>query len=264
MIARKTYRELWPMLLVYVCIMEILLLPAIVLWPDLQLIAKNLGPVLTLTKFLSSSIFKDVIESVTNYGDYYALQVFFKGVNICGSAAAVVIGTGLIARERENHTLEFLMTRPISPSRILIEKYLVAAVGLVLPIFIVAWSGIPLSAWLVDEPISFVGITFAAIHSSIFVLCILTMTTLFSVIFRLQSYTAAVSGVFIVSQATLFFIQTARQFSIFQLSDIDVYAPILSGDQSFTQVCLWPEIWMVSSILVVYLVADRLMQRIRP
>ena len=112
MIARKTYRELWPMVLVYFCIMEIILLPAIVLWPDLQLIAKKLGPILWSTKFLSSSVFKDVLAAVGDYSDYYALQVFFKGVNICGSAAAVVVGTGLIARERESHTLEFLMTRP--------------------------------------------------------------------------------------------------------------------------------------------------------
>ena len=45
MIAKKTFREIWPMLLIYTVVMEIILLPAIVLWPDLKFISDQLGPI---------------------------------------------------------------------------------------------------------------------------------------------------------------------------------------------------------------------------
>lgn len=262
MIVKKTWRELWPMFLIYLVVMELLLLPAIILWPDLKIIGDRLGPILSLTKILGKSVFTDVIQAVGNYGDYYALQAYFKGANICGAAAAVLVGTGLIARERESLTLEFLVTRPISRSRILFEKFAIAAIGLTIPVFLVTWSGIPLSAWLVDEELHFLAVTLAAWHNSIFIVCMLALTTLCSVIFRLQAHVAAVAGVIIVSQVTLFFIQTARKFSLYQLSDIDVYAPIIDGEVGFRELFMTMEIWMISAIAVLYLISDRLLRRI--
>jgi ABC-type transport system involved in multi-copper enzyme maturation permease subunit len=261
-IARKTFQELWPIFVIYLLVMEIILLPAIVLWPDLKIIGDQLGPILGLTKILGKSVFSDVIQAVGDYDDYYALQAFFKGANVCGAAAAVLVGTGLIAKERENHTLEFLMTRPISSSRILFEKFTVATIGLTVPIFLVTWSGIPLSAWFVQEELHFVEVTLAAWHSSIFIVCMLALTTLCSVIFRLQGHTAAIAGVFIVSQVTLFFVQTVRKFSLFQLSDIDVYAPVLSGELGFIDLLTWLELWMFGTIILLYLISDRLLRRI--
>ena len=46
MILRKTYRELWPLILIYFASMAIILLPAIALWPDLEAVGKKLGPLL--------------------------------------------------------------------------------------------------------------------------------------------------------------------------------------------------------------------------
>ena len=264
MIVRKTCRELWPMFLIYLLSMEIILVPAIVLWPDLKEVGDKLGFALVITiKAMNKSVFRDVLQAVQDYGDYYALQAFFKGVNVCSAAAAVLVGTGLISRERENHTLEFLMTRPISPSRILFEKFTVASVGTVIPIFLVAWSGIPLSSWLVGESLPFGGVTLAAWHSSIFVLGILAVTTLCSVIFRLQAHTATVAGIFVVANTTLFFIQTAREYSLFQLSDIDVYAPAIAGERSASELFLSMQIWMIGSIVILYLITDRLIRRIQ-
>jgi ABC-type transport system involved in multi-copper enzyme maturation permease subunit len=262
MIARKTIRELWPMFLIYLLVMELLLLPAIILWPDLKIIGDKLGPILSFTKFLGKSVFSDVIQAVGDYSDYFALQAFFKGANICGAAAAVLVGTGLIARERESLTLEFLMARPISTSRILFEKFSIATIGLTVPVFLVTWSGIPLSAWLVDEELTFVAVTIAAWHNSLFIVCMLALTTLCSVVFRLQAHVAAVAGVFIVSQVTLFFIQTARKFSLFQLSDIDVYAPILHSEVGLEVLLESMELWMLGAIFVLYFISDRLLRRI--
>jgi ABC-type transport system involved in multi-copper enzyme maturation permease subunit len=262
MIARKTANELWPMTLVYLVVMQIILIPAIALWPDINVIGQKIKPFLGLTKILKEGFFREIIESTATYSDYYALQAFFKGANICGAAAAVLMGTGLIARERESRTLEFLLSRPVSASRILFEKFATAAVGVTVPIFLVGWSGIPLSAWLIDETLSFTAITLAALHCSLFILCILALTTLCSVIFRLQSHTAAVAGIVVVIQTTLFFIQTARKYSAFRLSDIEIYAPILAGERSLGDLFGAIQVWMLLFIGVTYLAADRLLRRI--
>ena len=262
MIAKKTCRELWPMLVIYLVVMEAMLIPAIVLWPDIEILAKKLGPVYAWRALVPPSVFRDFLETLGDYRDYYSMSAYFKGSNICGAAAAVLVGTGLISGERENHTLEFLITRPLSQSRILFEKFLVAILGLTVPVFLVNWSGIPLSAWLVGEHVPFYEATLAAWHNSVFLVVLLAVTTLCSVIFRLQAHTAAVAGVFVVVQTTLFLIQTVRKYSLFQLSDIDVYRPILRGELPFTELFLTMEVWLLLATVVLYLIADRLLRRI--
>ena len=96
MILRKTYRELWPLILIYFLSMAIILLPAIALWPELEEVGKKLGPLLGITiKLMDKSVFRDVIQAIDDYGDYYSLQAYFKGANICGAAAAVLMSDAL-------------------------------------------------------------------------------------------------------------------------------------------------------------------------
>ncbi len=262
MIIAKTIRELWPLTLVYLLIMQAILIPAIVLWPDLKLIGEQLAPILVMSKFLESILFKELLGTLDNYGDYYALHAFFKGANICGGAAAVSLGTGLVAGERENQTIEFLLSRPVSASRILLTKFSIAALAVTIPIYLVGWSGVPLSRWLVDETVSFGATTLAATHCSIFILSLLALTTLCSVIFRLQAHAAAAAGLLVVTQAALYLIQTARRFSYFKLSDIEIYGPILTGKLHLGDLFLSIHIWLLLGSAILYLVADRLLRRI--
>jgi hypothetical protein len=87
-IARKTLHELAPMVLIYLVIMQVILIPAIVLWPDIHVIGQKIKPFLGLTKLLKQGFFTEIIQSTAHYSDYYALQAFFKGANVCGAAAA--------------------------------------------------------------------------------------------------------------------------------------------------------------------------------
>lgn len=262
MIARKTIRELWPLALFYFFIMQAILIPAIALWPDLKIVGQQLKPIVFMSKMLKSVLFRELIGALDQYGDYYALHTFFKGANICGSAAAVLLGAGLVARERESHTAEFLLSRPVSTSRILFAKFSVAAIMIVVPIYLVAWTGIPLSLWLVDEDLSFTATTLAATHCSIFVISLLSLTTLCSVIFRLQAHAAAAAGLFIVIQCALYLIQTVRQYSYFRLSDIEIYGPIMTGKLHLADLFGSIQIWLLMGSLIVYLIADRLLKRI--
>lgn len=262
MIVRKTIREIWPLMLVYFLVMLVILVPAIALWPDLKIVGQQLKPILMMVKLLKSLLFRELIGTLDQYADYYAMHVFFKGANICGAAAAILIGTGLIARERENQTMEFLLSRPISSSRILLAKFSVAAVAVTLPIYLVAWIGIPLSSWIVNESVPFGPTTLAATHSAIFIFSILTLTTLCSVIFRLQAHASAAAGLFIVIHCALYLIQTARQYSFFKLADIEIYGPIMSGDLKFADLFGSIQIWLLLGSLIVYLIADRLLKRV--
>src|SRR6185369_2851702 len=102
------------MALVYLFILELLIYPAIRLWPafheDME--RKPSALLKALPDFMRRWFEGDFLS-------WMALHQFFKGVSIAGIAAAVLFTTGAIARERETLTLEFLMARPVSRSRIL-------------------------------------------------------------------------------------------------------------------------------------------------
>ncbi|MCA8956738.1 MAG: ABC transporter permease subunit [Planctomycetes bacterium] len=264
MIAAKTARELGPLIVAYLAVMQAILVPAIVLWPDLHEAAKQLWPIVWATKSIKSELFRQIIGSATDYRSYFALQVFFKGANVCGAAAAILLGTGLIARERESHSFEFLVTRPIGRAAILRSKFAVAAVGLMAPVYLVAWSGIPLSRWLVGEAVPFGTTTLAATHSAVFLLTILALTTVCSTAFRVQAHAAAAAGGFVVLQTALYLIQTVRKYSFFALSDIEVYGPILAGRTSFGPLFLTYHVWLLLGAAVLYGVADQLLRRATP
>ena len=68
MICQKTWRELWPLLLTYTLVMELMLVPAIALWPDLEVIAKKLGPVMGIGKLLGNSVVRQFLDLAKHRG----------------------------------------------------------------------------------------------------------------------------------------------------------------------------------------------------
>ncbi len=267
MIAGKTLRESWPLLVIYVFVVEALLVPPILLWPELYNVFQKTS---ILNPFLGGSEFgKRIMEGVTSgdagvaYTNFMAMQIFFKGVNLCGIAAAVLLGTGIIARERENQTLEFLMSRPISRSRILWSKFWVIALIVVVPIFLSTWSAIPLS-WEIEETLQFGNLTLGAFHSSVFVLMILALTTLCSVVFTNQLHTAATVGAVVVVELAIYLIQDIRVTSMFRLSDFDIYGPIMLGNTNFSTLFWGCTVWMILATALLYGAADWLFRRSNP
>lgn len=269
MIARKTLREIWPVAVIYLVVMEAILMPPIYLWPELYDVFQKTT---ILDRFLSGAEFgKRIKEGIMSnnegvaYKNFMALQIFFKGVNLCGIAAAVLMGTGIIARERENQTLEFLMARPVSRSWILWSKFWVIAVVVVIPIFLTTWSAIPIS-WDIDPPqdLPFANLTLGAFHNSVFVLMILALTTLCSVFFTNQLHTAATVGAVVVIQLAIYFIQTVRVASIFRLSDFDIYGPVVLGNRDFNDLFWGNTVWILLATVLLYLAADWLFRRANP
>ncbi|MFO1051544.1 MAG: ABC transporter permease subunit [Planctomycetota bacterium] len=258
MIARKTWREIRGMAIAYAVILELLLIPAVLLWPDVK---QGLSGLVRLMPMRS---LRDAFNAMMSpdddvaYRAYLAVQVFFKGTNIVGIAGAVLLGTGLIARERENQTLEFLVSRPISRSRILWGKFWVVALILIVPIFVTSWTVIPLSkvdSVAVDIP--FDVVTICCVHASAFVLAVLAITTLISVLGRSQVSTAFWIGAVVLVEATTYFVQGINAASAFRLSDFYVYGPVMAGNVPAMTLFLDKTIWLLVVAGAAYFAADR-------
>ena len=261
MIARKTWREMRGMTIAYALILELMLLPAVLLWPNLR----QGGSV--LVEMMPADFLRDMMRAMTRdddtaYRAYMAVQMFFKAGNMVGIAAAVLMGTGIVARERENQTLEFLLARPVSRSRILAGKFVVVAAAVVVPLIVTSWTAIPLSRLpSVDESLPFADLTLAAIHNASFVLLILALTTFVSVLSRSQVQTAFWIGAVVVVQLAIYFVQEIRIISGFRLSDFEVYGPILAGNRSFAEQIAAQTGWLWLATAVLYVGADRAFRR---
>lgn len=262
MIAKKTWREIRGMGIAYLLLLEILLVPAILMWPSLRRAGSalvSLMPADFLRKMATDAMGPN---DETAYRAYMAIQMFFKGVNIMGIAAAVLLGTGIIARERENQTLEFLLARPISRSRILWSKFWVTAVVIVVPIFLTSWTAIPLSRLPgIDVELPFGVVTLCCVHASVFCVGILALTTLISTVARSQVVTAFWIGAIIVTQVALYFIQEIRVISAFRLSDYDIYGTIMAGNLHAGPLLLGTTLWVALGAALIYAIADRTFRR---
>ncbi|MSR37512.1 MAG: hypothetical protein EXS02_01540 [Planctomycetes bacterium] len=231
MIALKTWREIRVMSLMYLLLFELLLVPVILLWPDFYGDLRRSLP----SMFKALEFTKRIGEGISNpdedfaYRNWLAVMLFFRSINLVGIAGAVLLGTALFAREREAQTLEFLLSRPVSRIRILWEKSWPTALCLVAPIFLANWSAILWSRHI-DIVVPFLPLTLASLHGACFVMSFLALTTLVSVLCRVQAHVAFWVGGFTVLQIGIYLIPRVRRYSLFRLSDFDWYAPIVSGN----------------------------------
>lgn len=261
MIARKTLRETWPILAAYVVLMELMLVAAVFYWPDLRdALAKisKLGFLNVLGQLIPFDFLKrpflTLVDPEKRYASYIALQHFFKGINIMGIAAAMLLGTFVIARERENGTLEILLSLPASRGRILAVKSLVLAIGLACGIFLTSLSLLLLDP-LVGEGLAAVPLLLCSLHGTLTVLLFMAMTILASTFFRTQASVAFAVGVFIAVEFAVYFIQVARNWSFFRLCDFEVYFPILTGESGLP---FWEFEWiLILGTALCYSIAHR-------
>jgi ABC-type transport system involved in multi-copper enzyme maturation permease subunit len=230
-IAGKTWREVRVMALAYLLILELLCVPVLLLWPeiyaDLQRssLMKNLG--IDFLKRIGEGI-SDRDEDVA-YLNWCAVMLFFRSGNLVGTAAAVLLGTGLFARERENQTFELLLSRPVSRGSILWQKFWPAALCVVVPIFLVNASAIFWSR-CIELDLPKWELFLASLHAAVFALLFFTATTWVSVTMRVQAHVAGIVGAFAVLQVGLYLTQRIRPYTLFRLADFEWYAPILAGN----------------------------------
>lgn len=260
-VAAKTWRETRIVAFAYLVILQVGVLAAVLMWPNLRDNVPALGRMIP-AEFLQR-MFKAISDpnQTVAYNAYMAMQLFFKGTNIVALAFAVLLGTGIIARERENHTLEFLLARPVSRSRVLRSKFLVVACAMLVPIFVTSLSAVPLS-WIVEEELDAWRILGASVHASAFALLFLALTTVVSVVARSQVHVAAAVGAFLIVQVVLFFVQVIRVVSVFRLADFDTFGPLLMGHGTFADTFVGTTVWLLLASVLLYWLADTLFRRL--
>jgi ABC-type transport system involved in multi-copper enzyme maturation permease subunit len=228
---RKTVRELWVIALAYLVILEALAIPVLLLWPDIYADLQRS----TLFKNIGIDFIKRIGDAVSGrdedlaYINWCATMLLFRSCNLVATAAAVLIGVGLFARERENSTLEFLLARPVSRGAILWQKVWPSLLVVTVPIFVVNASAIPWS-WSIELDLPKWELFLGTLHAAIFAATMLLMTTWTSIVLRVQAHVAAVVGAFVVLQLGVYMTQRIRSYSLFRLVDFDWYGPILCGN----------------------------------
>lgn len=270
MIARKTWREIGAMALAYLLILELLAVPVILLWPDLypdlQRSTVLRGIDIDWLKAIGRAV-ADSEEQVA-YTNFCAAMLFFRSANLVGLAAAVLLGTGLFAREREAGTFEFLLSRPVSRGRILWAKTWPCALCVTLPIFAVNLSAI---AWsrVIELDLALGPLLLASLHAACFALLILAFTTWLSLLCRVQAHVAAWAGAVVIVQIGLYLTQRIRPYSLFRLADFDWYGPLLAGNVRASQMFdpfAGPGFtsYVLAATAVFYGLAWRALRRARP
>jgi hypothetical protein len=270
LIAGKTWREIRVMALAYLLILELLAVPVLLLWPDLY------GDLQRSAIFRNIPIdfIKRIGEGVSGndedvaYRNWCAVMLFFRSCNLVATAAAVLLGTGLFARERENQTFEFLLSRPYGRRALLWHKWWPCALAVTLPIFLVSASAIFWSR-CIDLDLPRWELFLCSCHASAFALLFLTATTWLSIRMRVQAHVAAAIGAVAIVQIGIYMTQRLRPYSLFRLADFEWYGPILAGNTPLWQM-LDPirshgfTTYTLVATLCLYLLAQRALLRAEP
>ena len=270
MIAGKTWREIRVMALAYLLILELLCVPVLLLWPEIYADLQRS----TLMKNLGIDFLKRIGEGISTrdeqiaYTNWCAVMLFFRSTNLVGTAAAVLLGTGLFARERENSTFEFLLSRPVSRRTILWQKWWPCALCVVVPIYLVSASALFWSA-RIELELPLWELFLCSTHAAVFALFFLTATTWLSVRMRVQAHVAAAIGAVAIVQIGVYLTQRIRQYSLFRLVDFEWYSPILAGNTPAWM--MFDPVrgpgnttWLLLATVLCYALAARALRRAEP
>ncbi|MGH7149214.1 MAG: ABC transporter permease [Planctomycetota bacterium] len=204
---------------------------------------------------------KELLETIEDAGfsAYLVAQQFFKAANSLGTAAAALFATGAVAREVENRTIEFLLSRPWSRRRILASKFAAGALALVLPVVASSLSAIPLARWIPDigESVPVGPLLLASAHCSLFLVAIYAATFLGSTLSSDANRMAfIVLGVSTLSFA-LYLVNQVTHYSFYRFSDVPIYLRILREGRLPVAV----DLALLGVIGVLFLAADRIFAR---
>lgn len=224
MLARQYFREHAWIAAGYFVLLQVALLAAVLYWPDFR---DNLPAIL---KIVPAQVLRDLLESVQegSYWGYFSLQQFFKGCSLFGGAAAAVIGSGLVARDADQGTVEFLLSRPVTRRRILLARWSVGALLVTVPVFASSLGGIAASR-LVDERVALGSTLLASAYLSLFLLALFTLTVWMSASFQHQLRAGTLLVALLLLEFAVYLVKVLHDFSLFALVDLDELMPMEDG-----------------------------------
>ena len=202
-------------------VLELILVPAILWWPVFE---ENVSVVKGLVPFLKGKNFVGMLE-VTGVEGYVIAQHFFKGCMVLGIPAAVLFSMGAVAGEAHRGTLEIWLARPVSRTRLLLERWLAGALAVVVPVFATSLT-LPSLLERVDETMAWEPILLSSAHASTMLLAAYSATFFVSTLGRRPVVIAFSMLSFMVAQGALYIVEGVTHFSLYRLVDIPEYLAI--------------------------------------
>lgn len=221
---RRELRSFAWMSLALFVVLELLLVVAIVWWPNFQ---ESLPGIKKLAKIPMLAKQLDVIE-MYGVGAYVVGQHYFKACNTLGAAAAVLFAMNAVAGEAQRGTLEVWMARPVTRTRLYTERYLLGQLAIWVPVLLTSMTVPPLLK-LVDANMAYGPLVACSIHQSLFLGGLFSVTFLLSAVSS-QPLRIALGMLFAsIFMFAIYMVKTLTDYSLFRLVDIEAFVRILDS-----------------------------------
>jgi len=218
--------------LAYFLILELMLVAAILYWPNF---AENVDALKLLAPI---PVLKNLVGELEDTGviGYVTGQQFFKGCNTLGTAAAVLFAVGAVAGEVHRGTLELWLARPYSRGRLLAGRWLRGAIAFSVPVFVSTLT-LPWLCSLVDEPMEYLPLVLCAVHQCLFLGAIYTATFLLSAVGSQPTHIALIVLFLTTAEFAIYMVERVTHYSLFRLTDIDDFLGIYQRGSLDWSVC---------------------------
>lgn len=224
-LVRQWLRDALWIIVGYLIILEAALVAAVLYWPKFR---DNTPAIAKLVPFESLQTLMESIE-ISGFWPYLAVQQWFKGCSLFGLAAAAFLASGVVARDVDQKTAEFLLSRPISRSRILLTRWGLASAAVIVPVVLTSVSAVWL-AGLVDEQLAWEPVLVSTAYMSLFLLMLVTFTVMLSAMSSHQMRAGIILIAIILLNFALYLVQGVNQLSLFKTIDVVVFMRIEAGD----------------------------------
>lgn len=230
--AREFRFHLWAAL-GYFVVLEALLVGAILFWPSFE---ENLD---SLRSMAPMQALKDIVDTIGKGGvsAYVNGQHYFKGCNTVGSLAAVVFAMGAVAGEAQRGTLEMWLARPLTRRRILLERWISGLLATALPVFATSLT-VPWLLSLVHEEMPLDTLMLSSLHECLLLAAIYSLTFLYSCLSSRPIQIAFVMLLLTIFEFSMYMIKDVTHWSIFRLTDVEVFARIGAGGTLDWRICV--------------------------
>jgi ABC-type transport system involved in multi-copper enzyme maturation permease subunit len=209
-------------LLLFVAL-ETLLALSVYFWPSFEQHSTALKPIFGRIPVLLDQF--SLIESAGVHA-YVVGQHFFKGCNTLGVAAAVLLAMSAVAGEAQRGTLELWLARPVPRWRLYTERYLLGQAALWGPVLLSS-ATTNLLLGMVDDRMDLSMMLVCAVHQSLFLGVIYSVTFLLSALGDQPLRIAFVMLFFGIFQFSIYMVKTVTDYSLFRLADIQTYVTMM-------------------------------------
>ncbi len=224
-LVRQYLRDTFWVSVGYFVLMTGALAAAVLYWPEFR---DNMPAIYKLIPF---DALKDLIEGIDRFGywAYFGIQQFFKGCSLFGLAAAALFGSGLVAREADQKTAEFLLSRPVTRRRVLLTRFATAAALLVFPVFLSSLAGMAMSG-LVGEQLELAPVLLGCCYLSLFLLMQLAFCVWLSAGCEHQLRAGILLIGLMLLQFALYLVKGLGDYTLYALVDVNRLAGLRSGE----------------------------------